>query len=156
MKKEHVAVMILGLFIFGYVLDYVAGPLNLNIKSPFAFFVSNMLQLYPFSAVSIFIKTVAIVSSVLLLFSFIEKNTFAKSLVLFVLAALFELYSIQAVVSGALLIQMQWILSLTASGILLLIFSLLFLVIGTIQKMVSKVVKKEQQNLASSDIDLDD
>lgn len=145
MKKEFVALGILGLFIFGYVLDYLAGPLSLVIKSPFAFFTTEMLTKYPFTAVSIFIKTLALALSTLLVFSFFEKKLLTKSLILFILAALLELYSIQALASGTMLIQLQWILALTASGLVLLGLAVLFLVLGIVALIIEKMTHKQPE-----------
>jgi hypothetical protein len=139
MKKEYFAGAILGLFVFGYVLDYFAGPLRLTLTSPYAFFTSELLNQYPFTAVSILIKTIAVAAGFVLIFSFFERQYFVKAVVLFCVAGLFELYAIQQVRSGAMMIPLQWILALTASGVVLLIPTLIFLILGIVYLLIGKL-----------------
>lgn len=142
MKKEYVLGAILGLFVFGYVLDYLAGPLPLTINSPYAFFSPVLLTQYPFTAVSILIKTIAIAGVALLIFSFFEKQYFVKAIVLFCIAGLFELYAIQQLRSGSMMIPLEWVLALTSSGLVLLIPTVTFLILGIVYLLIGKLKKE--------------
>ena len=95
MKKEYLAAIILGLFLLAYIFDTIAGPVSFVLKSPFEFLQGDLLSRYPFTTVSIVIKTIALFSSILLVFSMFEKKQLTKGLVMFFIAAMFELYSIQ-------------------------------------------------------------
>ena len=143
MKKEHIAVVILGLFIFGYVLDFVAGPIHLSLDSPFTFLTSAILSQYPFTAVSVVIKTFALSLSFLLIFSFIEKKFFTKGTVLFCAAALLELYSIQQLGSGILIVPIQWILTFSATGLLLLVPTSVFVCLGIFHLLMGKMQERK-------------
>jgi len=145
MKKVYVAIGILGLFILGYVLDYVAGPVAISINSPLLFLDQTILSRYPFTTVSIAIKTVALFLSLILLFSFIEKAYLVKGTVMLFIAALFELYSIQQLATGAMMIPIQWILTLTFTGVTLLIPTVVYFIIGIISSLYDKAVKPKSE-----------
>jgi len=148
MKKEYFAIGIIGLFVLGHVLDYAAGPLSIVIKSPFEFTQPEIISRFPFTAVSILIKTIALFSTHLLLFSFVEKKYLAKGLVLLFIAGLFELYAIQQLATGMTMIPIQWTLALTVTGLLLLIPALIFLVLGLISIVLSKSLQNSEKDEA--------
>jgi len=141
MKKEYIAVAILGLFILGYAFDSVAGPVGIVLKSPYDVVNPDLLSRYPFTMVSIVIKTIALFSSFLLFFSFFQKKLLLKGVLLFFIAAMFELYSIQQLATGMMLIPIQWTLTLTATGLLLFIPALLYLLLGFIYLLINKTLK---------------
>lgn len=143
MKKEFIAVGIIGLFILGHVLDYAAGPVSIVIKSPFEFTSPDIVSRFPFTAVSIVIKTVALFSTFLLLFSFIQKKLFVKGLVLIFIAGLFELYAIQQLATGMMMVPIQWILALASTGLTLLVPAIIFLILGTISMVLEKTIQRD-------------
>ncbi len=146
MKKEFIATGILGLVIFGYVLDFVAGPVRLGISSPFAFFSPTVLAQFPFTAVSIAIKTASLCGLILLAFSFVSQKFLTKSAVLVCVAALLILYSIQQIASGAmLLLPIQWLLAFTATGIVLILPTILFFLIGIFHTAYNKFQRKNTE-----------
>jgi hypothetical protein len=145
MKKEYLAVGIIALFLLGHALDYVAGPVNIVLRSPFEFTQGDLLSRYPFTTVSIIIKTIALFSTFLLVFSLIEKKLLAKGLILLFIAALFELYAIQQLATGVMMIPIQWILTLSLTGIILLLPAVLFIVFGVIALLLEKTIKNDSE-----------
>ncbi len=141
MKKEYIAVAVLGLFVLGYVLDSVAGPVNLVLKSPFEFVNADVLSRVPFTAVSIVIKTIALFSGILLIFSFLQKKLLLKGVIIFFIAALFELYTIQQLAGGLTLIPIQWTLTLAATGLLLVVPAIIFFILGLFYLIIDKTLK---------------
>jgi hypothetical protein len=132
MKIEYVISTLIGLFIFGYVLDMVSGPFNLVLTSPFGFLQMAHLSKYPFTAVSIAAKTLAIfIATVLTIQTLSGPKHFLASTLFFVSAALMELYAIQQIATQAFLISLQWTLALSYAAVVLLIPCAIYLVIGT-------------------------
>ncbi|KKQ25049.1 MAG: hypothetical protein US40_C0004G0087 [Candidatus Roizmanbacteria bacterium GW2011_GWC2_37_13] len=146
MKKEYLAAIILGLFLLAYIFDTIAGPVSFVLKSPFEFLQGDLLSRYPFTTVSIVIKTIALFSSILLVFSMFEKKQLTKGLVMFFIAAMFELYSIQQLATGSNLIPVVWTMTLTATGLLLIIPSLIYIVLGLVFLVIDKTIKPVSDN----------
>lgn len=146
MKKEYIAVTILGLFILGYVFDYVAGPVAIVLKSPYDYVNPDLLSRYPFTTVSIIIKTIALFSSILLIFTFFKKKLLIKGAFIFFIAAMFELYSIQQLATGGTLIPIQWTMTLTWTGLLLIPVAFVLSIIGLILLIIDKTLKNEDNS----------
>jgi hypothetical protein len=134
MKKEYFAFLVVGLFIFGYVLDLISGPISLAIENPFAFLSAPVLSIYPLTAVSIGAKVLSIVITTILILSLINKQYVLKSIVSFVLAAILVLYSIQQFATGQAITPIQWTISFAFAGIGLLLPSVLYLLIGLFKR----------------------
>lgn len=131
MKIEYVLSTILGLFIFGYVLDLVSGPFNLILNSPFAFLQMVHISKYPFTAVSIGAKTLAIFLTTILVVQALSSTKYLLAGTLFFIsAALMELYAIQQIATQAFLISLQWTLALSYAGVALLIPCVIHFLIG--------------------------
>jgi len=143
MKKEHIAAIILGLFLLGYIFDYVSGPVNIVLKSPFDYINPDLLSRYPFTTVSIIIKTIALFSTFMLLLSFFQKKLLEKGIGLLFVAAMFILYSIQQLATGLNLIPIQWTMALTWTGILLIPPSIILIILGIIFLIIDKTFKNE-------------
>ena len=133
MKKEYFAFAIAGLIIFGYALDSISGPVELAIRNPFLFLDSKIISIYPLTAVSIAAKTIAIVIAGPLILSLVQKQHILKSIVLFVIAGILVLYSIQQFATGLRITPVQWTLSFAFSGIGLLIPSASYLLLGLLK-----------------------
>jgi hypothetical protein len=121
MKREYWAGAVLGLFLLAYVLEAVANPLALDLSSPYAFAQNGLYTRYPFSTAIVVIRALAIFITPLLLTSLFKGAYFAKAVSLLILSGLIQLYAIQAIVTGILTVPLEWALSLTLAGILLLI-----------------------------------
>jgi hypothetical protein len=142
--KEYSLLIIIGLFIFAYLLDLAVEPLVLKLVSPYRYFQPQTFQQYPFSTVSIFIKAIAILFSPLWLLSFfdIASSSFFKPSILLVLSALLQLYAIQEVASRTGVVSLEWALSFTLAG--------LFLIFPTILLFIRSIVVSLHRNLTSA------
>jgi len=129
MKKEYGLVFAIGLFILAYVLDAVVKPLAILLPSPYHYFTPITLSLYPFSTTSIILKAIAVWISILLGISFIEKPL-AKGGTLILISGLLQLYTLQDVATRTHLLPLEWSLALTLTGILLILPSLGYIVMG--------------------------
>lgn len=145
MKKEYLAIFAVALFILGYVLDMLAGSLLITLKNPFDFLKPTYLNTYPFTTVSIAMKSVALFTGTLLVLTFIEKKYLAKGVFLLFLAAMMELYSIQQIATRGNLIPLVWSIALAFTGVFLILPSILFLILG--------LVKIAQKNISSDPYD---
>jgi hypothetical protein len=124
--KEYQLLIIIGLFIFAYVLEALVNPLQVNLSSPYAFLAPAYFLKYPFTSAVILINAIAIFWTPLLLLSFIKKAYAAKASILLVLAALLQLYTLQEIATGAEVMPLEWSLALALGGILLLLPTLIF------------------------------
>lgn len=130
MKKEHLFLVAIGLFILSYVLDAIVNPLTLSLPSPYHFFTPETLSKYPFTSTTILMKTTAAVLVVILTSSVLGIGRMAKGASMLVVSALMQLYALQDVVSGAQVLPLEWSLALTLSGLVLLLPALFYLVAG--------------------------
>ncbi|OGK27160.1 hypothetical protein A3D80_03000 [Candidatus Roizmanbacteria bacterium RIFCSPHIGHO2_02_FULL_40_13b] len=134
MKTEYFLTGAVGLVIFGYVLDILSGPLSLTIGSPFEFLTPVMLSTYPFTAVSVGVKTVAIFISIVITITSLGENKYSlQSVVVFILAALMELFAIQQIATHTNNISLQWNLSLAFSGVILVIPAIIYMILAIIK-----------------------
>lgn len=139
MKKEYFLVLILALFILSSVLDFLAGPAKPALKIPFDFLKPAILAVYPLTAVSVGVKTLFISLALLLGFSMIEDLYLAKALALFFLAVLSELYAIQQIATNSRVTPLEWTLGFAATGIVLLLPAMVFMVIGAVKTVHNKL-----------------
>lgn len=135
MKKEYILFFATGLFIFGYVLDSISGPIVLAIKNPFLFYLnSEILSVYPLTAVSIGVKILTIIVTTTLLLSLINKQYVLKSIISFILAATLVLYAIQQFATGSIITPVQWTISFAFAGVGLLVPTIFYLLIGLFKR----------------------
>lgn len=146
MKKEYIAAAVVFLFILSYVFDSIAGPVSILLKSPFEYLSGDLLSRYPFTTVSIVIKTIALFATILLVFSFFKKKLLLKGLILFFIAAMFELYTIQQLATGSNLIPIQWTITLTATGLLLIIPTVVYILLGVFYLVIDKTFKGDEDS----------
>jgi hypothetical protein len=130
MKKEYTLIFIVGLFILAYVLDAVVDPLTIQLATPYSYFNPKNFSMYPFTTASIVIKTIGVFLTPMWLFSFFDGKAMAKGSLLLVFSGLIQLYAVQEVATGSQLIPLEYSLSLTLSGILLLIPAVIYLITG--------------------------
>ncbi len=130
MKKDYLIYIFVGLAIFGYVLDFISGPVSIPLNNPYEFLNQEVFSIYPLTAVSIAAKTLAIIIAAPVLLSFLKGQYVLKSIIMFVLAAILALYSIQQLATGLAITPIQWTLSFAFSGVGLLIPCVIFLIIG--------------------------
>lgn len=135
MKQEHTLVLIIGLLILAYVLDAIVQPLGINLTTPYHYFDPKILSAYAFTTTSVLIKSVALFITPLWLFSFFSFKKFTRGVILLVLSGLMQLYSLQDVGTGTNLIPIEWAISLTLTGVVLLIPTVIFLLSGGAEKV---------------------
>jgi hypothetical protein len=144
MKKEHVLVIIIGLFLLSYVLDAVVNPLNIELATPYHFLDPKYLVKYPFTTASIVIKALGIFLTPLLLMSLFEGHHTAKGAVLLVLIALMQLYSLQDLATGAETVPLEWALSISVAGIALALPMLAYFGLGGLSWLHQSLGGKEK------------
>lgn len=144
MKKEYLIVTIFGLFVLAYVLDYFAGPLNLPVKNPFV--VAHLVSKYPFTAVGIAARAIAIMLTTTLIIS-LAGSGMVKAITGFFVAGLFELYAIQQLATAAKVTTTQWTLSFAYGGLLMIIPIVYFLITGLLTSLHSKLSSEEKTGL---------
>lgn len=130
MKKEHIGLIVGALLIFGYVLDAVAHPLPPAFPTPYHFFTPASLALYPFTVTAIVLKALGLCLGVVWVLSFTPLSKILKGITLLVVSALAQFYSLQDIASGSYVVPLEWSLSLTLGGILLLIPMVLYFLMG--------------------------
>lgn len=130
MKKEHTLVIIIGLFLFSYVLEAVVNPLALNIPTPFHYLSGQHISTYPFTTALIVIRAIGIFLTPLLLMSFWEANQTAKGGILLVLIALMQLYALQDVATKAAVVPLEWSLAISMAGLALILPMIAYFILG--------------------------
>ncbi len=147
MKKEYFALIILILFSLSYVFDKIAGPVNIFLHWPWEFFMGDLPKRYPFTTVAISFKVLGILLSIILITLLIKKKYFTKALLILFIAIMAELYTIQQISTGVILIPIQWILAISFSAVLSLIPVLIFLLLGIINLVIDKTLtNKDNEN----------
>jgi len=142
MKKEYFIVAIIGLFLAASALNYFAGPVIISLKNPLQFLTLNYLSKFPFTAVEILLRALAVFLSIVLILSFIEKNYFLKAAIALVVGALGVLYAIQQIATYGRVTPIQWTLSFAYAGIALVPAIGYYLIRGLISNISQKVTKK--------------
>ena len=143
MKKEYLVVLILGLFLFAYLLDAIVDPLAADLATPYHYLTPSSLAIYPFTSVSLFLKAAGLIIIPLLFLSFFQKMYLLKAASLLVLSALYQLYALQQVATNAETIPLEWSLALTLAGMLLLIPMVVFLFTGLLSGAHTKLAGGE-------------
>lgn len=130
MKQEYILIIIIGLLILAFVLDAVVNPLRLQLPSPYHFFDPAILFKYTFTATSIVIKSIALFLAPVWFLSFLDFSKLTKGAILLVLSGLMQLYALQDVATNAQVLPLEWSLSLTLTGVALLIPATIYMLIG--------------------------
>lgn len=141
MIKEYLLITIVGLFLASYVLNYFAGPVTISLKNPLQFLTTAALSKYPFTAVEIGLRTIALFLSLVLLLSLIEKKYFLKAAISLVLGALGILYAIQQIATFSRVTPIQWTLSFAYTGFALLPLIGYYLIRGLIEGVYGGLTK---------------
>jgi len=115
-SKEYSLLLIIGLFILAYLLDAVVQPLDLVLKTPYQFLQGTFISTFPFSAASVLIKALGLFLAPLWILSFFSDRGWWKASLLFIVAAIMQLYALQDVSTQSYLIPLEWSLSLSLAG----------------------------------------
>lgn len=124
--------MAVGMVILAYVLDAVVNPLALRLSTPYHYFTPSIISQYPFTTVSIALKALAVVILPLITFSSLGLKKMAQAASLLVLSALLQLYALQDIATRAFVVPLEWSLAFTLAGVLLLVPTLLYFLIGLV------------------------
>ena len=138
MKKEYFLVAAFAFFGLAYVLDYFAGPISFALTTPLTFLTKSYLNSYPLTAFAVAIRALGIFISLLLLFSVVEKQYFVKAFTIFVIAVLAELYAVQQIATGMRTTSIQWTLSISYAGMILISAIIYYLIAGIIYSVSQK------------------
>lgn len=144
MKKDYFWFTVIGLLIFGYVLDRISGPISLGIKNPYLFLKTTTLMTYPFTAVSIAAKAIALAGIALIGMSYFPKAYFVKATLLFFIAALGQLYTIQQLATNGKVTPIEWTLAIAYTGVILLPIILIHVLQGMFSSAHKAIVKEIQ------------
>lgn len=131
MRKEIVFVITAGLFILAYILDYFAGKLALTgIFSPLTFLDKTYFALYPMTFVAVFVRSFAIMLSITLILSVMERQYFTKLGITAFLTFIAEIYAFQQLATGAVITPLLWTLAISYGGVMLVIPMVFYLFAG--------------------------
>lgn len=133
----------LAFFGLAYILDYFAGPISFALTTPLTFLTKSYLNSYPLTAFAVMIRALGIFISLLLLFSVIEKQYFVKAFTIFVISVLVELYAVQQIATGMRTTSIQWTLSISYAGMILVTAIVYFIIAGIIDSLRQKFKKDE-------------
>ncbi|OGY24618.1 MAG: hypothetical protein A2172_03880 [Candidatus Woykebacteria bacterium RBG_13_40_15] len=127
--KEVWLVVAAVMFLLSYLIDRLAGPVNISVKAPIAFLTSSfMLRTYPFTAAAIIIRSLAIFVSSMLIISLFERKYFSKAIFLLLAGVLAEFFALQQLATGFRVTTIQWTLSI-AYGSLTLVLGIAWLIL---------------------------
>ena len=138
-KKENLLIFTVGLFILSYVLDASVDPLVIDLATPYQYLNPEILTHYPFTTTSIFIKALGLFITPLLLLSFLGDQHFAKGSILIVISGLTQLYALQELITNAQIIPLEWTISITVAGLLLLIPVVIYYIRGFMSSFHEKI-----------------
>lgn len=149
MKKEYFFLVVVGFFLASYVLNFLAGPVSLILKSPFQFLTAANLAKYPLTAVEIALKTITFALFLVLILSLMEKNYLLKAVIVLIVGALGILYAIQQIATSARVTPIQWTLALGYAGFLLLPAIAYYLIRGAIEGAYQGLTKSKPRHQPS-------
>lgn len=146
MKKEYLVLATACLFVFAYILSYLAGPVTIQVsRTPYSFLFDQMsLQRLPLTSFEILVRSIALLFSIGLIFSLIEKKYFVKAIIIFIVGLLAQLYAIQQIMMKGTLTTMQWTLPISYAGILCLLLVVYYIFQGVVYGLSDKLIKKDR------------
>jgi hypothetical protein len=123
LSKEIWLVLAIVAFLLAWLIDRLAGPVNITVSAPIAFLKSTyMLRTYPFTATAIIIRSIGLfISTMLVVTSIMEKKYLAKILIIIFIGLLAEFFAIQQLATGFKLTTVQWTLSIAYGSIMLVL-----------------------------------
>jgi hypothetical protein len=138
MKKEYFLIFAISLLVLSHIIDSISGPISLSIKNPYQFLNQETILKLPLTAVGILARTLGIAIGTVLTLSLINRMFFLKATTIFFLAIIFNLFAIQQIATNTRTVTLQWILSLSYSGLLMLLPALIYLIKGFIPTNIDK------------------
>jgi hypothetical protein len=104
------------------------------------------LAKYPFTAVEIALKTIALFLSLILILSLMEKNYLLKAVIVLIAGALGILYAIQQIATAARVTPIQWTLAFCYAGFLSLPAIIYYLIRGAIEGAYQGLTKSKPRH----------
>lgn len=144
MKKEVVAIFIVGLFILAYVMDATVPPMNMPLATPYSYFDSTLITKNAFSSTSIIIKAIGIFLSTILILSALPIHKLAKGSSVLVISGLLQLYALQDIMTNSRLLPLEWSIALTLSGVMLILPAILYLITGMLKQAHTSIVGRDE------------
>jgi hypothetical protein len=153
LPKEQVFIAIVGLFLLSYLLENIVTPLQTQLATPYSFLNPTVFSKYPFTAVVVIIRAISLFITPLFFLSFIDKKYFVKAVSLLIVGSLAQLYSLQQLISGTTMIPLEWAISLSIAGALLIIPLIIFCLQGLFHFTKAKI---KANPITFEDIDLEE
>jgi hypothetical protein len=151
MRKELFFVIAICLFLAVYAMDYLAGSVRLTARNPIVFLTSDQISKFPLTFAAIVLRSLALFITTVLTLSLVEKRYFTKAIVTLVIIVIAEMYAVQQMATLGRLTTMQWTLSISYAGILLLPVVGFYILKGIVTAVKSGL-KKEPEEKASSSV----
>lgn len=139
--KEYLLITVVGLFLAASVLNYFAGPVVISVKDPLQFLTPLFLHKYPFTAMEIGLRTIALFLSIILALSLMEKKYFLKAASSLFLGALGIFYAIQQIATFGRVTPIQWTLAFAYAGFTLLPAIVYYLIRGLVEGAYNGLTK---------------
>lgn len=151
-RKEYLFLTIVGLLLLAYVLEAVVDPLKLELPTPYSYLAPQYLAQFPFTTAVIFVRAVGLTLIPLLVFSFFGKGYMAKFIISLIIAGLAQLYSLQEIATSTTIAPLEWSLSLSISGMILVAISIIYLILSLADGIKGKIDNLgEQPNTTTED-----
>jgi len=141
--KEKIFVVIILFFLLSYLLETIIKPINIQLSSPYSFLNLFYITKYPFTSFVIAIRAISLFLIPLLLILYFKNRYFLKLVFLLSVGILSQLLSIQVIISGNTNISIEWALSLSIAGALLIIPLIYVFLKGTIITTKNKLTRKD-------------
>lgn len=154
MKNEYILFFAVGLFILAYVLDAIVNPLKLQLATPYHYFDTSILTKYTFTTTSIVIKSIALIMASLWFLSFLSLNKLIKGTILLVISGLMQLYALQDVATNSQIVPLEWSLSFTLTGVILLIPAVFYILIGLTKKATKAITEDPYDKFTKQEDDI--
>lgn len=148
MRKEHIAVAIIGAFLLTYLLDAISDPLAVPLAHPYQYLNNAYFSTYPFTTASILIRSLAIIAIPFLLFGFLILSPAAKGGFFLLISVLMQLYSVQQIATDSGNIPLEWAISLAFAGAILTLCGIYYLIIGAMVH-THKKLKRSTKDFAT-------
>lgn len=151
MKKEVLLFVVGLLFLLAYVLDYLAGSVGLSITHPIQLTNYTFFAPYPLTTFAIAVRSVSLMLSVVLFLSLMEYQYFKKLGISLFLGFIAFIYGYQQLITLGNITPLLWTIAITYSGVLLILPSVVYLLLGLYYLLippqkVHEEIKLEENN----------
>lgn len=158
-KKELILLVGVGLLGLSYLLEFVAGPVSINLSTPLGFVEASFLGRYPLTAVAVITRALSVVIGIVLSLSMLKYRFFEKAIGVLVVAILFELYAIQQLATSGTVTTVEWTLALAIAAVGLILSVVYYVIRGFVYIVVGdagvKVPKSRQDTAEPREFELE-